>query len=124
MDAKDTLLEELDDLDEMDDNEEISDEYVKCGDERENAIEWYSGRKTMTLSLSQRKLINKIKKMAAENPDDISYSENADGTICAHIPVAYLSIRKPRFVSEEEREQARIRFMKLKEEGKMAGKEK
>lgn len=55
---------------------------------QENLIEWITGSKTATVTFSQKKYINRIKKMAEKHPDIVSIeAENEDGSITAHIPV-------------------------------------
>lgn len=80
---------------------------------RENAIEWYNGQKTITITLSQRKLINKIMKYAKDFPNEVKIdSINEDGTVLAHIPLTYLKIQKPRMMSEDDKNKARERLQK------------
>ena len=62
----------------------------------ENNIEWYTGDKTVTLSFSQKKYVNKIKKYAEKNSDVKIMAENEDGSICAHIPLSWIKISPPR----------------------------
>lgn len=72
----------------------------------ENNIEWYTGESTVTLSFSQKRWINKIKKYAKSNSDVEVLAENADGSICAHVPLSWVKISPPRRArdfSEEER---------------------
>ena len=69
----------------------VSNEYIRTTDCRENAIEWYNGEDIITVTLSQKKFINKIQKLAKENPDEVIIDKiNQDGTILAHIPLKYL----------------------------------
>lgn len=58
------------------------------GDLKENVIEWLSGDKEVTVTFSQKKFVNKIKKMAEKHPELVEIRhENADGSIVAHIPL-------------------------------------
>ena len=81
-------------------------------DFRENVIEWLNGSDLITLTLSQKKHINKVMKLAEENPTDviIKYVNN-DGTILVTMPLSYLVFRKPREYTEEEKEVLRERFL-------------
>ena len=55
---------------------------------QENLIEWITGSKTATVTFSQKKYINRIKKMAEKHPESIDIvAENEDGSVTAHIPV-------------------------------------
>lgn len=79
----------------------------------ENNIEWYSGDKTVTLSFTQQRFVNKIKKYAKSNSDVEIVAENADGSICAHIPVSWIKIYPPKkghVFTEEERKVAAERM--------------
>lgn len=72
----------------------------------ENVIEWVKDQKTATLTLSQRRVISRVKKLAESHPDHCQLvAENKDGSICAHIPVNWIRINPPRELSEEQRQQ-------------------
>ena len=60
---------------------------------RENCIEWINGQNTITVTLSQKKYINKVKRMAEKHPDLVSIlAENDDGSIFAHLPLKALKL--------------------------------
>lgn len=62
-------------------------------DLRENHIEWYSGSETMTLSLTQAKYINRVRRMVEKYPEIGSVlAENQDGSILAHISLRALHL--------------------------------
>lgn len=83
--------------------DEIRDEIIKS-DYRENAIEWYTGEDIMTLSVTQIKFKNKIKKLAELYPNEVQIiAENEDGSIYCKLPLKYLKIQKPREYTEEEK---------------------
>lgn len=72
----------------------------------ENVIEWIKDEKRATLTLSQRRTISRVKKLAAQYPDQCQIvAENKDGSICAHIPVSWIKINPPRELSEGQRQQ-------------------
>lgn len=49
---------------------------------KENAIEWITGDKEIIATLSQRKYITKVRKLAARWPEFVSIlAENRDGSI-------------------------------------------
>ena len=54
----------------------------------ENLIEWITGSKTATVTASQKKYVNRIRKLAEKHPEIVEITaENEDGSITAHIPV-------------------------------------
>lgn len=77
---------------------------------RENAIEWLNGQDRVTVTLSQGRLINKVKKLAEKYKEVEIVRENEDGTLLAHLPLKFIKISAPRQITEEQREQARERF--------------
>lgn len=90
-------------------------EDIRTTDCKENVIEWYNGQDILTITLSQKKFINKIKKLEKEFPDEVRIDKiNKDGTILAHIPLKYLRISRPRKLSEEERLAAAERLSNFK----------
>ena len=79
----------------------------------ENVIEWLTNDSEVTVTLSQRKYITKVKKLQEKYPDEVRIVvENKDGSIVAKLPIKYIKISAPRKVSEEQREQLRERFIK------------
>ena len=84
---------------------------------QENVIEWMKNGKIATLTLSQSKYINKIKKLAEKFPDEVKITaENSDCIVC-HIPTSYIKINNPpkRIYSEEERAAMTERLKKARE---------
>lgn len=77
---------------------------------RENVIEWLNGQQTVTVTFSQPRFINKVKKLAETNPEVQILAENTDGSICAHVPLKFIKLSAPRQMTEEQREQARERL--------------
>lgn len=76
----------------------------------ENVIEWYTGNDTVTVTFTQSKHKTKIRKLAEQYPNEVEIvAENKDGSLCAHVPLSYIRIMRPRDVSEEERERLRQR---------------
>lgn len=78
---------------------------------KENNIEWLNGQQTVTVTLSQGRFINKVKKLAEQREDVQIVAENSDGSICAHLPLSFIKISAPRQMTEEQREQARERLL-------------
>ena len=94
----------------------------------ENMIEFISGQKTATVTFSNQKHINKIKKIYAERGDEFKYfKENKDGTICAKIPLRWIKVNpgskpdpnKPkREVSEEQKAKMRAALAEYRAKNK------
>lgn len=74
-------------------------------DNVENGIEFLKDSKTATIQFCQGRYKSRIKKLAAERPEDCEIlAENKDGTLLAHIPVEWVKIIPPRQLSEEEKQ--------------------
>ena len=74
----------------------------------ENCIEFLSGERSAVVLFTNRKHINRIKKLYEERKDDFKYfHENTDGSICAKIPLKWIKIsptkRNSRIYTEEEK---------------------
>lgn len=72
----------------------------------ENMIEFLRAQKTCTVSLTNQKYINKVKKLYEKYPECFErYKENEDGSLYARIPLKWLKISKPKEVTmtEEQR---------------------
>ena len=81
----------------------------------ENMIEFISGTRTATVTFTNQKHINRIKKIYEERKDDFKYfKENTDGSVCAKIPLKWIKInagsKTGRVMTEEQKEAARIRL--------------
>ena len=81
----------------------------------ENMVEFISGTRTATVTFTNRKHINRIKKLYEERKDDFKYFvENPDGSVCAKIPLKWVRInpgsKTGRVMTEEQKEAARIRL--------------
>lgn len=84
----------------------------------EFVIEWIRGEKTASLTIpSNTHMKNKIMKFASES-SSVNYIENKDGSIFAHVPVDWISIRKPKQMnfSEEEIEKRKQRILEAREQ--------
>ena len=69
----------------------------------ENCFEFLKGQKTCTATLSERRLINKMKKLSNNFPEYFEIvTENLDGSIVVHFPSKLISIRSPKKHTEEE----------------------
>lgn len=81
----------------------------------ENCIEFLSGERSAVVSFTNRKHINRIKKLYEERKDDFKYfHENTDGSICAKIPLKWVKLnpgsKTGRVMTEEQKEAARVRL--------------
>ena len=81
----------------------------------ENMIEFISGTRTATVTFTNQKHINRIKKLYEERKDDFKFFiENEDGSICAKLPLKWIKInagsKEGRVMTEEQKEAARIRL--------------
>ena len=81
---------------------------------RENVIEWYTGSDTVTVTLTQQRFINKVRKLAKTNADVTIEAENEDGSILAHLPVSFIKISAPRQMSEEQKAEAAERLKSVR----------
>ena len=72
----------------------------------ENAIEFMTNGTNATLTFSQGRYKSVIRKLAEKHPDDCQIiADNEDGSICAHVPVAWIRISPPKQYTEEQRQQ-------------------
>ena len=70
----------------------------------DKVIEFSTDENAATLLLHKKKYVNRIKKLAESRPDEVGLSVNADGTICATIPLKWIKISPPRQISEKQQE--------------------
>ena len=62
-------------------------------DVKDNHIEWYGGSDTATVTFTQLKYINRIKKLAEKHATCVEIlAENPDGSICARIPLSAIHL--------------------------------
>lgn len=88
--------------------------------EKENVIEWISGDKNVTVTISQQKYITKIKKLSEKFPDEVKIIyTNQDGSILAHLPLRAIKINltAKKELTEEELESLRERMKLARESG-------
>lgn len=84
----------------------------------ENCIEWLKGSTVATVSICQKKMINKIRKYAEEYPDLFQIVSEKDGVVVAHIPISAIRIThvSRREMSESEKEAAKERLALAREQ--------
>ena len=77
----------------------------------ENAIEFMTNGSRATLTFSQGRYKSVIRKLAEKHPEECQIiADNEDGSICAHVPVAWIRISPPKQYTEEQRQQMRERL--------------
>lgn len=86
----------------------------------ENMIEFLTYAHTATVTFTNPKHINRIKKLYEERKDDFKYFvENADGSVCAKIPMKWIKInagsKNKRTMTDEQREKLAERLKKARE---------
>ena len=86
----------------------------------EKMIEFISGTRTATVTFTNQKHINRIKKLYEDRKDDFKYFvENPDGSVCAKLPLKWIKVnpgsKTGRIMTEEQKEAARIRLQKARE---------
>ena len=87
---------------------------------KENVLEFISGSHTATLTFTNQKHINRIKKLYEDRKEDFKYFKlNEDGSVCAKVPLKWIKInagsKTGRVMTEEQKEAARERLMKARE---------
>ena len=85
----------------------------------ENVIEFMTNDTRATLSFSQGRYKSVIRKLSEKHPDDCQIiADNEDGSICAHVPVAWIRISPPKQYTEEQRQQMGERMRRNVSENK------
>lgn len=60
---------------------------------RENVIEWITGEDTISCTFTQKKYINKVRKLRDVHPNLVPiFHENHDGSIFCHLPLKALKL--------------------------------
>ena len=94
----------------------------------ENVLEFISGTRTATVTFTNQKHINRIKKIHEERKDEFKYLvENDEGSICAKLPKKWVKINpgskqdpnKPKKqMSEEQKAKLLAGLQKYREQNK------
>ncbi len=70
----------------------------------ENMIEFIKDSERATVSFSQGRYKSRIKKLAKERPEECQIvAVNKDGSMCAHILVAWVKVSPPKQYTDEQR---------------------
>lgn len=87
----------------------------------ENVIEWITGDDRVTVTLSQRKFITKVEKLAESHPNDVKITaRNSDGSIVAHLPLKAIKFSIiERNITDEQREELANRLKKSRESSQL-----
>ena len=86
--------------------------------ERESILNYNAGEQTATLYTRDKAVMRKLDTLVADFPDTYKLTEQDEGSKTYSFPKSYVSYRKPRAVSTEQRERARqmmIERNKIKE---------
>lgn len=63
--------------------------------DNENVIEWITGQDYIACTFTQKKYINKVRKIAVQMPELVPiFHENKDGSIFCHLPLKALKALK------------------------------
>lgn len=86
----------------------------------ENMIEFINGQRTATITFSNLKHINRIKRLYEDRPDEFKYfHQNEDGSIIAKVPLRWIKVSPPRennrVYTEEEKAAISERLRKARE---------
>lgn len=83
-------------------------------EDRENCIEWLTGQNVIVLTLTQGRMINKVRKLKEKFPDEVKIKTNKDGSVLAKMPLSYLKLnhteREPKELTDEEKRKIRKRL--------------
>lgn len=72
-------------------------------EEKETIISFNEAEKTADVEAFNSRTIREIRKAAEMYPDEISITENSDGSIRAVFPRKWVKIRAPRILTDEQR---------------------
>lgn len=81
--------------------------------EQETIINFNAGEQTATVYTRDRTVMRKLDRLVAEFPDTYKLTGQTDIDKTYSMPKLYVSYRKPRKLSDEQREQARLRMEKI-----------
>ena len=85
----------------------------------ENMIEFLSGTRSATVTFTNQKHVNRMRKLYEERGNEFKYfKENSDGSVCAKVPLKWIKINpgalpgtgKKREMTEEQKELLRQRL--------------
>jgi hypothetical protein len=82
---------------------------------RENVIEWIDGDNTISVTLYQKRYVNKVRRLANTDNRVQILAENSDGSIFAHLPLEMLKLTQKRRteLTDERREELAERMRNM-----------
>ncbi|MEY8431015.1 hypothetical protein AALC75_10865 [Lachnospiraceae bacterium 48-42] len=84
---------------------------TKC--EMETVVNYNAGEQTATVYTRDKSVMRRLDRLVADYPDSYKLLNQTNIDKTYSMPKLYVTYRKPRVVSDEQREQARQRMAKL-----------
>ena len=81
--------------------------------EMETVVNYNAGEQTATVYTRDKSVMRKLDRLVEDYPDSYKLLRQTDIDKTYSTPKSYVTYRKPRMVSDEQREQARQRMSKL-----------
>lgn len=81
--------------------------------EMETVVNYNAGEQTATVYTRDRVVMRRLDRLVADYPDSYKLLKQTDIDKTYSMPKSYVTYRRPRAVSDEQREQARQRMAKL-----------
>ncbi len=81
--------------------------------EMETVVNYNAGEQTATVYTRDKSVMRKLDRLVEDYPDSYKLLRQTDIDKTYSMPKSYVTYRKPRMVSDEQREQARQRMSKL-----------
>lgn len=81
--------------------------------EMETVVNYNAGEQTATVYTMDKSVMRRLDQLVADYPDSYKLLNQTDIDKTYSMPKSYVTYRKPRAVSNEQREQARQRMVKL-----------
>lgn len=81
--------------------------------EQETIVNYNAGEQTATVYTRDKAVMRKLDTLVADFPDTYSLTEQDEVSKTYSFPKSYVSYRKPRKLSDEQREQSRQKMFRL-----------
>ena len=81
--------------------------------EMETVVNYNAGEQTATVYTRDKSVMRKLDRLVADYPESYKMLSQTEIDKTYSMPKSYITYRKPRMVSNEQREQARQRMVKL-----------
>ncbi|MCU0081508.1 hypothetical protein [Extibacter muris] len=81
--------------------------------EMETVVNYNAGEQTATVYTRDKSVMRKLDRLVADCPDSYKLLNQTDIDKTYSMPKSYVTYRKPRVVSDEQRERARQRMAKI-----------